>query len=80
MGCMGQAAKKTTIYLDGDVHRALRLKAVEAERTVSDLITEAVRQSLHEDMEDLAAFAERGKEKSLSFGDAVKRLKARGKI
>ena len=29
-----------TIYLDSDVHRALRLKAASTHRSVSDLVTE----------------------------------------
>ena len=66
--------------MENDLHRALRLKAAEVERSMSDLVTEAIRNSLHEDAEDLAAFENRAKEKSLPFEEAVKKLKARGKL
>ena len=77
---MRQAIKRATVYLQADLHRALRLKAVDAESSISDLINRAVKESLAEDALDLAAFDERRKEKSLDFEDVVKRLRARGKI
>jgi predicted transcriptional regulator len=43
---MSTQAKRTTVYLDPDLHKALRLKAVAVSRSVSDLINEAVRESL----------------------------------
>lgn len=43
--------KKTTVYLDADLHKALRLKAIETSRSLSDLINEAIRQSVAEDAE-----------------------------
>lgn len=53
---MAAPAKRATIYMDPAVHKALKLKAVETSRSVSDLVNEAVRQALAEDAEDLAAF------------------------
>lgn len=72
--------KRTTIYFDPTLHRALRLKAAEHDRSVSDLVNEAVRLSLAEDAEDLAAFEERAREQNLPFEDFVKNLKHRGEI
>jgi predicted transcriptional regulator len=46
---MSTPAKRTTVYLDPDLHKALRLKAVAVSRSVSDLINEAVRESLKKD-------------------------------
>jgi predicted transcriptional regulator len=46
---MGNQAKRTTIYLDPDLHKALRLKAVAVSRSLSDLVNEAVRESLKKD-------------------------------
>ncbi len=77
---MRTAISRATIYLDTELHRALRLKAVQVESSVSDLVNRAVKQSLTEDALDLAAFEERKKEKSLNFEDVVKRLRSRGKI
>ena len=72
--------KRATVYFSPELHRALRLKAVVAEKSISDLVNEAVKASLAEDAEDLAAFAKRGKEPSLALEDVVKDLKRRGKI
>lgn len=72
--------KRATVYFDSQLHRALRVKAAETERTVSDLINAAVRQSLAEDAEDLAAFEERAKEPNLAFETVLKDLRKRGKL
>jgi len=72
--------KRTTIYLDHDLHRALRIKAAQTEHSMSELVAEAVRFSLAEDAVDLAAFHERRKEPSLAFEDVLKKLRKDGKI
>ncbi len=72
--------KRATIYLDPDLHRAVRMKAVEIETSVSDLVNAAIRQSLAEDADDLAAFRARAKEPSLDFEAVVKGLRRRGKL
>jgi hypothetical protein len=72
--------KRCTVYLQSDLHRALKVKAAETEYSVSELVNEAVRQSLREDAEDLAAFDQRKNEKIVSFEDVVKKLKADGKL
>ena len=77
---MATPAKRATIYLDPIVHKALKLKAVETSRSMSDLVNAAVREALAEDAEDLAAFEERAKEPLLSYDEMVKRLKKDGRI
>ena len=72
--------KRATIYFDPDLHKALRLKAVETSRSVSDLVNEAVRETIAEDAEDLAAFDERADEPLISYEEMVKRLKKDGRI
>ena len=72
--------KRTTIYMDPDLHKALRLKAAALSRTVSDLVSEAVGASLAEDAEDIAAFEARVKEPLVSYDEMVKRLKRDGRI
>lgn len=72
--------KRATVYFDVHLHRALRLKAAETDRSVSELVNDAVRQSLAEDAEDLAAFEERAHEPSLLFEEVLKDLKKRGRI
>ena len=77
---MSNASKRATVYFDPAVHRALRVKAAVTDRSLSDLVNEAVRLSLADDAEDLAAFEERGTEPDLSFEDVVKDLKRSGTI
>ena len=72
--------KRATIYLDPDLHRALKLKAAQMERSISDLVSEAVKENLAEDAEDLAAFDARAAEPNLDFEDVIRDLKKRGKI
>lgn len=73
-------SKRATVYLSPDLHRVLKLKAVETDRSVSDLVNDAVRLSLQEDAEDLAAFSDRVREPSVSFESAVRDLRKRGRL
>ena len=72
--------KRVTVYVEPDLHRALRLKAAETERAYSALVNEALRQSLAEDATDLATLAARAVEPTTSFEDFVRDLKRRGKL
>jgi hypothetical protein len=58
---MKTAMKRSTVYFDSQIHRGLRLKAADG-RSISDLVNDAVKISLAEDAEDLAAFKERARE------------------
>lgn len=77
---MDESQKRATVYFQPALHRALRLKAAETNCTVSELVNEAVRASLAEDAEDLAAFDNRISEPDLPFEDVVKALKRSGQI
>ena len=77
---MKTGTKRTTIYLDSDLHHALRIKAADTEHSMSELVQEAVRFSLAEDTIDLTALERRKKEPSLPFEDVLKKLKKNGKI
>ena len=77
---MATQTKRTTIYFDPDLHKALRLKAVETSQSVSEIVNEAVKESLAEDAEDFAAFYERSDEPLISYNEMVKRLKKDGRI
>ncbi len=72
--------KRTTVYLDSDLHHALRIKAAETEHSMSELVQEAIKFSLAEDSIDLSAFEQRKKEPSLPFEDVLKKLRKNGKI
>lgn len=77
---MEKQVKKYTVYLDSDLHRALRVKAAQTEYSVSELVNEAVKNALKEDSIDLEAFEKRAKEPVLAFEDVLKKLKKDGKI
>ena len=75
-----QSSRRATVYFDPEVHRALRLKAAATERSVSEIVNEAVDLSLEEDADDLEAFAERRADPVLSFDEVVKDMRRRGRI
>ena len=72
--------KRVTIYFDPMIHRILRLKAVETERSISDIVNDALRAELAIDQEDLAAFEDRAHDPAISYEALLKKLKADGKI
>jgi len=72
--------RRATVYLDPELHRALRVKAAETDQSISELVNAAVRQTLAEDAEDLAAFRGRTKEPNLDFESVLKDLRRRGKL
>ena len=77
---MATLTKRATVYFDPDIHRALRLKAAETLRSISDLVNEALRGSLAEDAEDLEAFEARARDPLISYEEMIKRLKSDGRI
>lgn len=77
---MSPTSKRSTIYFDAELHRALRVKAAHTQRSVSQLVNDAVRLTLTEDQEDLAAFEERGNETTISYEALLNDLKANGKL
>jgi predicted DNA-binding protein len=77
---MTTLSKRSTIYLEPDLHKALKMKSLETSRSISEIINEAVKEVLAEDAGDLAAFEERQDEPLISYEEMVKRLKKDGRI
>lgn len=73
-------ARRATVYLEADLHRALRVKAAETDKSISDLVNAAVRLNLAEDAEDLAAYRTRAKEPNLDLEKVLRDLRRRGKL
>ena len=73
-------AVRSTVYLESDLHQALRLKAAHSKRSMSDIVNEALRQALSEDQEDLAAVRARAGEAALSYENFLAKLKADGTL
>jgi hypothetical protein len=77
---MAAQTKRATIYFDPDLHKALRLKSVETNQSLSKLVNETVREALVEDAEDLAAFEDRAQEPAIRYDEMVMRLRKDGRI
>ncbi|WP_018994277.1 glucose-6-phosphate isomerase [Thioalkalivibrio sp. ALgr1] len=77
---MSDSSKRSTVYFDPELHRALRLKAASTQRSVSELVNQAVRQALIEDQEDLRAFEDRIAEPTMTYEELLDDLKAHGKL
>ena len=72
--------KRSTIYFDPAIHRALRLKAAAMEVSISEVVNIAVRKTLSEDAADLEAFDKRRREPALDFEDVVRAMRRSGKL
>ena len=77
---MTALTKRTTVYLEQELHQALRLKAAVTDRSISELINEMIREHLAEDAEDLKAFRERADEPVISYESLLQELQAHGKL
>jgi hypothetical protein len=73
-------AVRSTLYLDPELHQALRLKSAQSRRSMSEIVNEALRQALREDQEDLAAVRSRARERSLDYETFLAKLKADGAL
>jgi len=72
--------RRATVYLDPEIHRALKLKAASTDQSISEMVNEAIRLSLAEDADDIEAFDERVSEPDIDFDSFVKSLRRSGKI
>jgi predicted DNA-binding ribbon-helix-helix protein len=77
---LASTSKRTTIYLEPDLYRTLRLKAVAMSCTVSALVNDVIKVALAEDLEDITAFEERAQEPLISYEEMIRRLKRDGRI
>ena len=77
---MSVTLKRATVYFDPDLHRAVRLKAVNTNQSISDVVNDSLRAMLSEDGEDLAAFDETASDPLMTYEELLARLKADGKI
>ena len=69
--------KSSTIYLHPETRRALKLKSIDMECSISDIVEDAVKNFL---IEDIKTVRKRKKEASIDFESFVKKLKKDGKI
>ncbi len=71
---------KATLYLDDTLHKALRIKAAETRQSMSDLVNDALKAVLREDIEDISAWKDRRNEKTISYDELLSQLKEDGTI
>ena len=77
---MAQLSQRSTFYFEPSVHKALRIKAAEESRSISDIIHEALSVLFTEDLEDIADFDARIGEPNIGYAEFVQSLKADGII
>lgn len=77
---MAVQPKRSTIYLEPALHRAVRLKSAHTNRSISDIVNDSLREALREDQEDLESFEKRTSEPVMSYETFLAKLKADGKI
>lgn len=75
---MATNIQKFTVYLDSELHQALKLKAALTGKTISALVGEMVREGLGEDEEDLRLLRERANDPVLTYEEFLAELKAHG--
>lgn len=71
---------KATLYLDDALHDALRMKAASTKETMSELVNEALRALLSEDLEDIKDWKARKDEPSHGYEEFLEQLKSDGTI
>ena len=69
---------KSTLYLEDSIHQALRLKAAETKQSMSELVNDALKASLLEDLEDIKSWRERKDEETYGYEEFVELLKKDG--
>ena len=77
---MATKTKRSTIYLEETLHKALRLKAAEIDASMSDIVNDALRATFSEDASDIEDIRKRQNERTASFDDFATKLKASGKL
>jgi hypothetical protein len=75
---MPQLTQLSTVYFDPALHKALRLKTAEENRSISEIVNEAIALLTLDDAEDIADYDARTSEPGMSYADFVKSLKSDG--
>ena len=77
---MAQLSQRSTVYFDPQMHKALRLKAAQENRSISDIVNEAVSLLASEDKDDISDFDSRKNEQSIDYESFLNLLKNDGVI
>lgn len=71
---------RTTVSIEENLHKLLKLKAIETKKNISELLNEILANAFKEDAQDLKVFDAREKEESISFESFLKDLETNGKL
>jgi len=71
---------KATLYLEEPIHRALRLKAAETNQSMSELVNDALKATLQEDLEDIIDWRDRKDDETVGYEAFIEMLKQDGTI
>ncbi len=71
---------RTTVSLEDDLLKLLKLKAVETSTSVSNLLNNILFDAFREDGSDLEIFRDREKESSISFESFLQELKSENRL
>lgn len=69
---------RTTITINDTLFRALKLRAAESSESISDIVSDALKFQMLEDLEDIEEAKRRQTEPSHSFHDLVAEFKKDG--
>ena len=75
---MPQLSQRSTVYFNPALHKALRLKAAEENRSISEIVNEAIALLPSEDTKDIDAIDARAGEQDISYAEFVQSLKSNG--
>jgi hypothetical protein len=71
---------RATVYFSADIFKALRMKAAATNRSISDMVNEAVKDSLAEDATDFDAITLLRDDSVTTFDSFVSGLRRRGTL
>ena len=73
---------KATLYLDSEMYKTLKFRAVETGQSISALMNEALQAQLREDLDDITSIRKRRakREQPLSYEAALKELQQNGAL
>jgi len=71
---------KATLYLDEKLYKAYKVKAAHTEKTVSELVADAMRAQLGEDLDDITAIHNRAHDPTESYEEFLEGMKHDGLI
>lgn len=71
---------KATLYLDEKLYKAYKIKAAHTDQTISELVADAMRSQLAEDLDDIKALRNRANDPTESYEEFLEGLKRDGLI